>query len=133
MKMLFDEEALDMKRCQFVLICLLMISGASADSLDSRLPARAPLTANVATAQLSQSGLSTRWRRGRQATKAKFVGLNADVFRDMRDTSAFVQQQASDARTPSRWLIALAAFGLVVLQLRRKHKSLPQRRIAPYG
>jgi hypothetical protein len=30
-------------------------------------------------------------------------------------------------------LIALAALGLIVLQLRHKHKSLPQRRITPYG
>jgi hypothetical protein len=31
------------------------------------------------------------------------------------------------------WLMALAGAGLVVLQLRRKHKSLPQRPIIGYS
>jgi hypothetical protein len=101
-------------------MCLLAISGARADSLDPRPPANAHLAANAATAQSSQSGLDARWKQN-QATKAKLAGLKA-VVKDVRDT-----------RTPSRWLSLLAVLGLVIVQLRRKHKSLPQRRIAPYG
>ena len=111
-----------MKRGHSLLMCLLAMSGAHADSLHPRPPANAPLAANVATAQSSQSGLDGRWKRTRQATKAKLADLKADVVKDVRDT-----------RTPSRGLSLLAALGLVIVQLRRKHKSLPQRRIAPYG
>jgi hypothetical protein len=32
-----------------------------------------------------------------------------------------------------RGLMIVAAVGMIVLQLRRKHKSLPQRPIAPYA
>jgi hypothetical protein len=101
--------------------------GARADIANSR-SVNAPLAANVAATQSSQPGADTHWKRNRQATKAKLANLKADVVKDMRDTSAFVQEQA----TPSRWLIVLAGFGLVVIQLRRKHKSLPQRRIVSY-
>lgn len=111
-----------MKRCHTLLMCLLVMTGARADNLHPRPPANAPLAANAAAAQLSQSGLDTRWKRSRQAAKAKLADLKADVVKDVRDT-----------RTPSRWLSLLAALGLVIVQLRRKHKSLPQRRIAPYG
>jgi hypothetical protein len=51
----------------------------------------------------------------------------------MRETSTFVQQQAAKPGALDDCLIVLAALGLIVLQLRRKHNSLPQRRIAPYG
>jgi hypothetical protein len=44
-----------------------------------------------------------------------------------------VQQQAVKTETSDRRLIALVLIGLIVLQLRRRHKSLPQRRIVPYG
>lgn len=96
-----------MKRCTPLLICFLAISGASAGSPDSRLPVH---------------GLAL-----------SAGGLPADVVRDVRATSAFVRDQARAAVPPSRWLVALAACGLITMQLRRKHKSLPQRRIAPYG
>ncbi len=59
--------------------------------------------------------------------------FSGDVLKDIRATTVFVQEQAIKAAAPNRWLIALAACGLIVLQLRRKHKSLPQRRIVPYA
>jgi hypothetical protein len=77
--------------------------------------------------------LSAGRLRGPWATQANFAGFGGDVVKDMKATSAFVQEQASKAGAPNRWLIVLAACGMVVLQLRRKHRSLPQRRIAPYG
>jgi hypothetical protein len=84
-----------MKRSESLLIGLLAISGASADS--------------------------------------RLADLKDDVVQDVRATTTFVQEQANNANNRSRWLTALAGCGLVMLQLRRKHKSLPQRRIAPYG
>jgi hypothetical protein len=89
-----------MKRGKALLILILMMSGASADSL---------------------------------GVPHRFADLKDDVAQEVRDTTAFVKQQANTPRNRSRWLTALAGCGLVLLQLRRKHKSLPQRRIAPYG
>src|SRR5277367_5244619 len=117
----------------FPMFGLLMIFGAGAESLDSQPPANLPRVASIATAPSSQTTPdASRWKASRQKAKAKIAGLKADVVRDVRGTSAFVQDQANLAGTPSRWLLGLAACGLVVIQLRRKHKSLPQRRIAPY-
>jgi hypothetical protein len=97
-------EGLDMKRGEALLIAFLAISGASADSSDVRPP---PRTAHAASI--------------------------ANLVQEVRATTAFVKEQANTATNRSRWLTAVAGCGLVMLQLRRKHKSLPQRRIAPYG
>jgi hypothetical protein len=78
----------------------------------------------------SKSGRNQAPRSSFSRIKARIKGR---VVKEMRATSAFVQQQAANTETFNGWLLALAGFGLVVLQLRRKHKSLPQRRIAPYG
>lgn len=121
-----------MKHNKALLLCLLMVSGVRADSLDSRPPANPRLAANITTAQSPQARPNAAWKGDRTMTKTKFAGLKADVVKDVRDTSVFMQDRANIANTPSRWLIGLAACGLVVIQLRRKHKSLPQRRIAPY-
>ncbi len=65
--------------------------------------------------------------------RSSLSNIKGGVVKEMRATSAFVQQEAAKSGAPDDWLIVLAAFGLIVLQLRRKHKSLPQRRITPYG
>jgi hypothetical protein len=122
-----------MKRSESLLIGLLAISGASADSLDVRPPPRAPHASSVPKVQPSSAGLGARWQRGRQATRARLADLKDDVVQDVRATTNFVQDQANNPTSRSHWLTALAGCGLVMLQLRRKHKSLPQRRIAPYG
>jgi hypothetical protein len=125
-----------MKRRTPLLICLVAMSGASADSGISRSPAQHPsLAANVNAVSLPSGsrGLRDDWAVGRRSTQAGLDGLQADVVRDVRATSAFVREQAGKATAPRRWLTALTAFGLITMQLRRKHKSLPQRRIAPYG
>jgi hypothetical protein len=106
-----------MKRSESLLIGLLAISGASADSLEVRPPPPAAHVASIA----------------RQATRARLADLKNDVVRDVRATTTFMQEQANNPSSRSRWLTALAGCGLVMLQLRRKHKSMPQRRIAPYG
>jgi hypothetical protein len=94
-----------MKRCQSLLVCILAMFGASADSVASRGP----------------------W-----PPQAGFADIRRHVVKDIKATSIFVQEQAAIAATPNRGLIVLAGLGLVVLQLRRKHRSLPQRRIAPF-
>jgi hypothetical protein len=63
--------------------------------------------------------------------QASFPNAKADVVDDMRATSTIVQQEAANAATPDQRLMALAALGLIALQLRRKHRSLLQRRISP--
>ncbi len=124
-----------MKRGESLLIGLLAIFGASADSLDLRPPPHAPQGASISDrpVQISSAGLGARWQRDRQATGGRLAHLKDDMVREVRATTTFVQEQANNAGSRSRWLTALAGCGLVMLQLRRKHKSLPQRRIAPYG
>jgi len=124
-----------MKRGESLLIGLLAISGASADSLDLRPPPHAPQGASISDrpVQISSAGLGARWQRDRQAAGGRLAHLKDDMVREVRATTTFVQEQANNAGNRSRWLTALAGCGLVMLQLRRKHKSLPQRRIAPYG
>jgi hypothetical protein len=126
----------DMNRCNsgiFALFGLLMLSAAGAESLDTLPPPNLPLASNVAAAPSPHATMETsRWKGTRQATKSKLAGLKAGVAKEVRETSAFVHDQTNIAGTPSRWLIGLAACGLIVFQLRRKHKSLPQRRIVTY-
>jgi hypothetical protein len=96
--------------------------------------ATAVSSATVTAADFSAiSVLSAGRLRGPWAPQANFAEFSGDVVKDMKATSAFVQEQAAKAGAPNGWLIVLAAVGMVVLQLRRKHRSLPQRRIAPYG
>jgi hypothetical protein len=64
---------------------------------------------------------------------ARLSKIKSGVVKEIKATTAFVQQQADKTETSDGRLIALVLIGLVVLQLRRKHKSLPQRRIVPYG
>ena len=127
-----------MKSCQFLLVCVFATSHAGASSFDAPTqPAHISYAMNSATAPAvnfsAQTALIASGLRGTEISQANLADFGGDVFNDMRATSAFVQEHAAKAGTPDGWLIALAAFGLVVLQLRRKHKSLPQRRIAPYG
>ena len=127
-----------MKSCQFLLVCVFATSQAGASSSDAPIqPAHISYAINSASASAinfsAQTALIASGLRGPEITQANLAGFGGDVANDMRATSAFVQEQAANAGTPDGWLIALAAFGLVVLQLRRKQKSLPQRRIAPYG
>jgi len=63
--------------------------------------------------------------------RANFPYAKDDVVDEMRGTSTFAQQEATNTPTPDERLIVLAALGLIVLQLQRKHKSLLQRRITP--
>jgi hypothetical protein len=60
-------------------------------------------------------------------------GFRGTVVKEMRATKAFVKENVVKEESVDRKLMLLAAIGMIVLQLRRKHKSLPQRQIAPYA
>jgi hypothetical protein len=125
-----------MKCCQFLLLCVLATFGESANSMDSRSPPRYPsfgVNSAISATSSTQTGSSVRRRHARWRPQANLADLKAEVVKDTRAASTFVQEQGDKAATPSGWLITLAASGLVVLQLRRKHKLLPQRRIASQG
>jgi hypothetical protein len=125
-----------MKRCQSLLICALVMFSFGAGSTETR-PFPRSLAANSSTASAvdisAQAALTAGMLRGAGETQGNFSEFSGGVLKDIRATSFFVEEQAIKAGTPNGWLIALAACGLVVLQLRRKHKSLPQRRIVPYA
>jgi hypothetical protein len=131
-----------MKGCQLFLIFLLAATHAIANNSDTGIqPAAASVASNNATttASMRTSALTVRSvakpskPRHKPAAQANLADFGGRVVHDMRAGSAFVQGHAVKAGGSDTWLIALAAFGLVFFQLRRKHKSLPQRRIAPYA
>jgi hypothetical protein len=106
------------KGFQLVLVCLLATAHASGSNSDARF----------------HSALTTPSTLGhRPVEQANLADFGGGMVYEMRTTSGFVQQNAATAGSRDSWLIVLSAFGLVFLQLRRKHKSLPQRRIAPYA
>jgi len=127
-----------MKGRHFLLVCAFATSSAgAANSEASSQPSHFSFAMNSASASAvdfsAQTALLASGLRVTETYPGNLAGLSGDVVNNMRATTAFVQKQAAKAGTRDGWLIALAAFGLVVLQLRRKHKSLPQRRIAPYA
>jgi hypothetical protein len=126
-----------MKRCKPLLICLFALSSVVAAGSDTRpLPLRVLAVnsaAPAAAAPSAQAAPGVHRPRSSGRSQANFANFGGDVVNDVRAASEFVQERAAEAITPNPWLIALAAFGLVALQLRRKHKSLPQRRISTYS
>jgi hypothetical protein len=123
---------------QLILVGAFAAAQANAANADQHLqPVRASLTGS--TASLHATGLATQSAaksgklRHKPIEQANLASFGGGVVQEMRATSALVEETAAKAGTSDSWLIMLAALGLVVLQLRRKHKSLPQRRIAPYA
>jgi hypothetical protein len=60
-------------------------------------------------------------------------GFRGTVVKEMRATKTFVKENVVKEERADRGLMLLAAIGMIILQLRRKHKSLPQRQISPYA
>jgi hypothetical protein len=123
---------------QLALVCVFAAAHASAANSESHTqPATASLAGNAAnlhtTGFASQSAVKPGKLRHKQLEQANLAGFGGGVVQEMRATSALVEERAAKAATSDSWLVVLAALGLVVLQLRRKHNSLPQRRIAPYA
>jgi hypothetical protein len=119
-----------MKACQFLLVCLLACPNTSdSDARDRQTTGSFP----IHSASTPAAGFPAPMASGVRSARANLANIRGGVVKEMRATSAFVHEHAPDAETSDGWLIALAALGLVVLQLRRRHMSLPQRRITPYG
>ena len=127
-----------MKRRHLPLICLLAAAQASASNSDGRPPQPVAVSlpgnsGSAHTAFTAQPLSKSNKLRHKPVQQANLADIGGGVVKEMRATSDFVQEHAGKAGTADSWLIALSGFGLVVIQLRRKHKSLPQRRIAPYA
>jgi hypothetical protein len=127
-----------MRNYKLLLVCLVAVGYASATSTDAHTQQAA---GSFAIDAQSPSGVKSRSpivptpikHLRTQMLRSNFPNIKGGVVKEMRATSAFVQREAAKTGTLDDWLIVLAAFGLIVLQLRHKHKSLPQRRITPYG
>jgi hypothetical protein len=127
-----------MKGCHLFLICLLATAHASASNSETAAqPAVASAASNTASTRTSGFTARSVAKPGKlhhkPTAQANLADIGGKVVKDMKAGSAFVQGRVVKAGTSDSWLVALAAFGLVFFQLRRKHKSLPQRRIAPYA
>ena len=132
-----------MKKLHFLLICLFVTvhtsagartSAINSDAQTQQAVASSGNSAAVTTADSSaQSAPVPSKTQHKPVAHAGLSKIKRGVVKEIKATSAFVQQQAAKTETSDARLIALVLFGLVVLQLRRKHKSLPQRRIVPYG
>ena len=118
------------------LICIAATSSASSTA------AIGPLSYGP-TADNSVSGIALegpaptarRMHRKQTALRAQInlAGFRGTVVKEMRATKAFVKKNVVKGESADSWLMLLAAIGMIVLQLRRKHNSLPQRQIAPYA
>lgn len=125
-----------MKNCKLLLVWL--IAAAYASPISSDAQTQQAVGANTAE---SLSGVNSPppivpkpVKHGRNPVlRGHFPNTKDGMVKEMRATSTFVQQEAAKRGALDDWLMALAAFGLIVLQLRHKHKSLPQRRITPHG
>jgi hypothetical protein len=127
-----------MKGCKYLLVCLFAAAYASASASDAQTQ---PAAGSFAIDSQSPSGVNSSAptlpkpsNHGRNPVlRSNLSSIKRGVVKEMKATSAFVREEAAKPGALDGWLMVLAAFGLIVLQLRRKHKSLPQRRITPYG
>jgi hypothetical protein len=103
---------------RFAFILLVVVTGASASTNAAPRQARPLHIAFNQSANMNPS-----------MPQASLADLSGNMAREMRAISVFGQQHVVDTKDPDTKLMVLAALGLVILQLRRKHKSLPQRRI----
>jgi hypothetical protein len=120
----------------FVLISIAAISGPCS-SVASAHPSNGP-TANIPArgAMLEDQAAASKRAHAKQTARAhqgNLSSLKGTVVSEMRATKAFVKENVVKPASANRGLMLLAATGMIALQLRRKHKSLPQRPIAPYA
>ena len=119
-----------------VLICMAAILGLCSSAAIAR-------ASNASTANNSAGGIAledqapaakrTHAKQTSRQPQSNLSGLKGTVVSEMRATKAFVKENVVKSGNTDRGLMLLAATGMIVLQLRRKHKSLPQRPIAPYA
>ena len=119
-----------------ILICIAAISGPCAGAAVARTSNDSTASSSIGGSALAdQATAAKRAHAKRTARKpqSSLSGLKGTVVREMRATKAFVKENVVKPGSTDRGLMLLAAAGMIVLQLRRKHKSLPQRPIAPYA
>jgi hypothetical protein len=127
-------------RCRyFGFILGIAISGARANGLESQ----SPLNYMSYSAPAAEATLEFAQRiplAGGSPFATAAIGTSPAVAIDVKATSQFIHSKATKASGYTKssanydgWLMALAGAGLIVLQLRRKHKSLPQRPIVGYS
>jgi hypothetical protein len=123
-----------MKGCQFLLILVFAAFGVSASALDERLAL--PYNANgmhfptEATRHFSHMvRFDPNVQYGPTLTRASIVGAGLGAARELRSTTG-PARLPTDSGVHDSWLMALAAAGMIFLQLRRKHRSLPQRPVS---
>src|ERR1700742_1070087 len=129
------EEGTDMKSV-LILVFLAALSGPWSSAAIAR--ASNPSTAANSTGGSSVEAGGPAAKRGHAKQTARqpqsnLSGLKGTVVSEMRATKAFVKENVVKSGSTDRGLMLLAATGMIILQLRRKHKSLPQRPIAPYA
>ena len=120
----------------FILILIAAISGPcgsvaiarSSGGPTANIPARGTASEDQAPAAKRAHAKQTA-----RAPQGNLSSLKGTVVSEMRATKAFVKENVVKPASANRGLMLLAATGMIALQLRRKHKSLPQRPIAPYA
>jgi len=127
-----------MKSCKLLLVCLFAAACSSARAGDAQnqqaIGSDWVDSESASTVNSPAQTLPKPSKHGRNSTlRSSLSNIKGGVVKEMRETSTFVQEEAAKPGALDDGLIVLTAFGLIVLQLRRKHKSLPQRRITPYG
>jgi hypothetical protein len=119
-----------------ILVCIAVVSSPCSTAAIAH-PTIAP-TADNSVSGLALDGPAPSAQRVHAKQTALRAQGNLDGFRgtvvkEMRATKRFVKENVVKEESVDRKLMLLAAIGMIVLQLRRKHKSLPQRQIAPYA
>lgn len=119
-----------------VLICLAAISSLSSSAAIGRASNVMSMDNSIGGLALDAPARTSRHAHNKQAAlhaQSNLRALRGTVVSEMRATKAFVKENVVKEESADRGLMLLAAVGMIVLQLRRKHKSLPQRQIAPYA
>jgi hypothetical protein len=120
----------------FILICIAAISSPSSTAAVDH-PSYGPTAHNTVSGVVLEGPAPAAQRaHGKQTAlraHGNFDGFRGTVVKEMRATKAFVKENVVKKESADRGLMLLAAIGMIVLQLRRKHKSLPQRQIFPYA
>jgi hypothetical protein len=127
-----------MKNCKFVLVRLVAAAYAVAISpvahTQQSVESMSMAAESLSSVNSSPPIMPKPIRHTRnQVLQGSFPTIKSGMVKGIGAPSVMGQQEAHKTEALDNWLIVLAVFGLIVLQLRHKHKSLPQRRIAPYG
>jgi hypothetical protein len=124
-----------MKTLLFLIFIAAVSSAGSTAAIGS--PSYSPTPDNSVSAVALESPAPSAQRlhskQTAQRPQGNLAGFKGTVVKEMRATKAFVKKNVVKEESADSWLLLLAAIGMIVLQLRRKHNSLPQRQIAPYA